>query len=70
MSFVSNICFPFAKSPFEGAQTQIMLAVDPSLDEISGKYFSDCAEVQPSKEAISDDNAKWLWVKSSELVGF
>ncbi|XP_077556810.1 retinol dehydrogenase 12-like [Haemaphysalis longicornis] len=31
------------KSSFEGAQTTIRLAVDPSLEETTGEYFDECA---------------------------
>ncbi len=59
---------PFQKTPFEGAQTQIMLAVDPDLETVTGKYFSDCEEVQPSKSGTNDEMASWLWEKSAKLT--
>jgi retinol dehydrogenase 13 len=51
-----------------GAQTQIMLAVDPALDNVSGKYFRDCKKVSPF---ISKNNKSgiWLWMKSEQLTG-
>ena len=59
---------PFYKNPYEGAQTQIRLAVDPSLENVSGKYFSDCEEVLPSKAAQDNETAAWLWRKSATLI--
>lgn len=59
---------PFYKNAFEGAQTQIKLAVDPDLEKISGKYFSDCEEVLPSKSAQDNETAEWLWKKSTQLI--
>jgi hypothetical protein len=34
----------FFKETIAGAQTQIRLAVDPELNDTTGKYFSDCKE--------------------------
>jgi NAD(P)-dependent dehydrogenase (short-subunit alcohol dehydrogenase family) len=59
---------PLYKNAFEGAQTQIKLAVDPELEKISGKYFSDCEEIFPSKSAQNDETADWLWKKSTKLI--
>lgn len=59
---------PIYKTPFEGAQTQIRLAVDPDLRNVSGKYFSDCEEVEPSKAARDAQTAEWLWDKSTQLI--
>jgi len=57
------------KTPWEGAQTQIKLAVDPDLENTTGKYFCHCSEKLPSRAARDGDNAKWLYEKSLELVG-
>jgi NAD(P)-dependent dehydrogenase (short-subunit alcohol dehydrogenase family) len=59
---------PFYKTAFEGAQTQIMLAVDPKLEKVSGKYFADCEEKTPSDAAQSDETARWLWAKSVGII--
>jgi hypothetical protein len=47
----------FYKSPHDGAQTQIMLAVEPELQNVTGKYFVGCKEANTS----DDEMAKWLW---------
>lgn len=57
------------KTPKSGAQTSIALAVDPDLEKVSGKYFSDCKIVAESKEAQDDETAEWLWNKSEEITG-
>ncbi|GAB0095529.1 retinol dehydrogenase 12 [Sergentomyia squamirostris] len=59
----------FLKTPEYGAQTTIMLAVDPDLEKISGKYFSNCREACPSSKARDDEMADWLWSESARLVG-
>ncbi|XP_061722258.1 retinol dehydrogenase 13-like [Cydia pomonella] len=60
----------FWKSPWEGAQTTIHLAVTPELATTSGRYFEDCAEVLPSKQAQDVNLARRLWEESEILVQF
>ena len=57
------------KTPQEGAQTSIYCAVQEGLEKDSGKYFSDCAVKEPSRQAKNDDEAKRLWLLSEEMVG-
>ncbi|KDR07941.1 Retinol dehydrogenase 14 [Zootermopsis nevadensis] len=58
----------FFKDTKEGAQTSIYLAVSEEVEEVSGKYFSDCKEANMSKEARDEGLAKKLWEKSEVLV--
>jgi retinol dehydrogenase 13 len=60
---------PWLKTPVEGAQTQIALALDPDLEKVSGKYFENCKEVKQNREARDEETAAWLFAKSLELVG-
>jgi NAD(P)-dependent dehydrogenase (short-subunit alcohol dehydrogenase family) len=64
-----KVLMPFYKTISEGAQTQIRLAVDPDLGKVSGKYFKDCEEFTPSKAARDVETGKWLWRKSTEVIG-
>jgi NAD(P)-dependent dehydrogenase (short-subunit alcohol dehydrogenase family) len=66
--FIKPFIAPFFKTAWQGAQTQIRLAVDPDLSEVTGKYFSDCKEKTPSRAAQDDEMAAWLYEKSIELV--
>lgn len=58
----------FFKTPFQGAQTSIMLACDESLDKVSGEYFSDCQQSWVSSSASNMDKAKKLWEISENMV--
>jgi NAD(P)-dependent dehydrogenase (short-subunit alcohol dehydrogenase family) len=58
----------FFKTPREGCQTSVMLAVDEKLANVSGKYFSDCAESSLSASASDMGRAKKLWELSENLV--
>ncbi|XP_053722798.1 retinol dehydrogenase 13 [Synchiropus splendidus] len=57
------------KNPWEGAQTTIYCAVDESLANESGLYYSDCARKLPAPQGRDDDAAKRLWDLSASMVG-
>lgn len=61
-----NKCF--FKTPVQGCQTSVMLAVDESLSKTSGKYFSDCRESTVSTSASDMAKAKKLWEISEKLA--
>lgn len=56
-------------TPKEGAQTTIFAAVCPDLENVSGKFYSNCKETRISDSVINDEVSCWLWKKSEELVG-
>ena len=57
------------KTVEEGAQTQIYLAVSEEVEGVTGLYFADCKETEPSKNAQDDVAAEKLWEVSAKLVG-
>jgi light-dependent protochlorophyllide reductase len=59
----------FGKTPEQGAQTQIHLAVSEEVEGVSGLYFADCKEDEPSKYAQDDVAARKLWDISAQRVG-
>lgn len=69
MQYVLSAFQSFTKTPKSGAQTSIMLAVDPDLEGVTGKYFADCAIEKESKAAQSDETAAWLWDVSERVTG-
>ncbi|XP_069771364.1 retinol dehydrogenase 12 [Narcine bancroftii] len=56
------------KTPKQGAQTSIYCAVAEELEEISGKYFSDCHPAFVAPQGKNDETAKKLWDVSCELL--
>jgi NAD(P)-dependent dehydrogenase (short-subunit alcohol dehydrogenase family) len=58
----------FAKKPQKGAQTSIFLATSPNISGVSGKYFSNCKEINSSKLSYDEYLASRLWQKSRELT--
>lgn len=59
----------FIKSPTEGAQTTIYCAVEESLQNDSGLYYSDCAPKTAAPQGLDDEAAKKLWDVSASMVG-
>jgi len=60
---------PFLRTPEQGADAVVYLATSPEVAGISGKYFYNRREIQPSSVAQDDNAAKRLWQLSAELTG-
>ena len=56
------------KSAGEGAATQCYLAVHPSVEGVSGKYFADCNVGKSSSRARDEEMAAKLWEVSESIV--
>lgn len=59
--------FLLLKNARQGAATQCFVATHPSLDGVTGRYFADCNEAEPSSLAKNDELAAKLWRVSEEL---
>ncbi|XP_028815201.1 retinol dehydrogenase 12-like [Denticeps clupeoides] len=59
----------FMKTQREGAQTTIHCAVEKSLENLSGQYFSDCKPKAVAPQAEDDSAARRLWDLSASMVG-
>ncbi|KAK6635631.1 hypothetical protein RUM44_000885 [Polyplax serrata] len=59
----------FMKTPSQGAQTIIYMAVALEVQDISGKYFRECNLTDPSIKATDDATAEKFYKKSLELTG-
>lgn len=66
--FMMKVVSPFTKSSSQGAQTSIYCAVEPSLENESGGYYSDCAPAKCSAKAQDDDLAQRLWELSCQML--
>ncbi|EFN82737.1 retinol dehydrogenase 14 isoform X2 [Harpegnathos saltator] len=66
--FLTLIIKAFFKTPEQGAQTTIHLAVSEELNGVSGKYFMDCAEHRLSNGVKEPSKGKKLWELSEPLV--
>lgn len=60
-----------AKSPAQGAATQLYVATSPQLENVSGAYFEDCNPVLVSGQHHMTDTAmaKQLWATAESMCG-
>lgn len=58
-----------ARSPEQGAETVIHLALSPEVAEVTGKYFIDGRQVRSSRASYDRDRAQKLWTAAEELTG-
>lgn len=58
------------KTPAQGAATSNYLSGSDEVANVTGKYFSDCKQVQPKPWAEDMAAAKRLWTLSEELTNF
>ena len=62
---------PFVRTPEQGARMIVKLAVDPSLAEVSGRFFNSVpgAAVLPKHRALRDAHLhRRVWERTAELV--
>jgi NAD(P)-dependent dehydrogenase (short-subunit alcohol dehydrogenase family) len=69
ISVVLKVLKPFLIAPEEGAKTQVWLASSPDIEGITGKYFANCKEVNPSRRALEEGAPERLWGISERLSG-
>ncbi len=60
----------FAARPEPGADTIVHLASSPEVAGVSGRYFYNSREIEPSAAAQDDAVAARLWRESEKIAGF
>lgn len=58
----------FFKTPWEGAQTAIHVALDKKAGQVSGQFFKNCKLTRAKQAAYDDKSAEQLWTESVRLV--
>lgn len=58
----------FFKTPVQGAQTSIHLAISDELEGVSGKYYMDCRERALNSGASDMAKAKKYWDLTEQLI--
>ena len=70
--FPLNILFAPVKMCFktieEGARTTIYAAIVPELEEVTGKFFCDCAEISLNKRVQDKRRRERFWEGSKRIV--
>lgn len=56
-------------TPSTGAATLVYLAVSGAVEDVTGRYYVDCEQREPSPTARDDDLARRLWEWSEEAAG-
>lgn len=56
------------RSPEKGAETVVYAASSPDLNGISGAYFGDCKQIEPSAQAQSMTLAANVWEVTKEII--
>ncbi len=56
------------KDVHQGAATQCYVAVHPSVEGVSGEYFSDCNVAKSSRHGRDDAMGERLWTVTEEIV--
>lgn len=69
LGFIAPVFKTFGRNAITSAQTTITCALDPKLENVSGKYFTNCKVTEVTKDAQDDDTADWLWRISEKLTG-
>lgn len=64
--FVWPFIWPFMKTAANGAQTSIFVALEPELEKVTGKYFSNCKETPAAPQGTDPDMALFLWKLSEK----
>ena len=59
----------FIKTPWHGTQTTLYCALSDEMKGVSGKFYSDSAEMTPSDSALMKGNDAKLWELSDKLTG-
>ncbi|KAJ3675215.1 hypothetical protein LUZ60_004257 [Juncus effusus] len=68
MTVVGILMKPFIKSVHQGAATSCYLALHPNAKPLTGKYFVDCNEANPSPLAKDENLGKKLWNLSQKIL--
>ncbi|XP_069673073.1 retinol dehydrogenase 13-like isoform X25 [Periplaneta americana] len=64
--FLKPFVWMFIKSPYQGARTTVYVTLEESLQNVTGKYFNNCAEEDVAPQAKDDETAEWLWAVSEK----
>lgn len=66
--FLLLIIKGFFKTPQQGCQTTVHLAVSEKVAGVNGKYFADCQEKSLNDAAMDDEKAKKVWELSTKFA--
>lgn len=56
------------KTPWQGAQTTLHVALDETAGDVTGQYFSECEVTKPSSKVFNATDSAQLWEDSLKAV--
>jgi len=59
---------PFAINAAKGAETSVFLASSPTVEGVTGQYFTKCTLAKSSAAGADTEAAERLWTVSEQLV--
>lgn len=68
LTFLFMLCNLYGKTPREGAQTTLHLALDPGLEKVTGCYFEDCRRARVSYRLLNRDLSEKVFGLTAKLV--
>jgi NAD(P)-dependent dehydrogenase (short-subunit alcohol dehydrogenase family) len=68
INFGMGLTHLFARTPQRGAETSIYLASSPEVEDITGKYFTDCKAVESDPVSYDKAAQEKLWEASLEMI--
>jgi len=66
--FLTRLARPFLIGEEKGARTQIKVASDPALANVTGRYFVRGREAKPPRAALDPGAARTLWEASERIL--
>ncbi|KAL4237833.1 Retinol dehydrogenase 13 [Mactra antiquata] len=64
--FLSPLTWLLMKTPLQGAQTSIYLAVSPEVEKVSGKYFAKYKQEPITENGLDEETARRMWLISEK----
>ncbi|CAN7937953.1 unnamed protein product [Ixodes hexagonus] len=65
--YIAGSCL-WRPTPREGAQTTLHLALEPSLEKVTGHYFEDCRKARVSYRLLNRDLSERVFALTAKLV--
>ncbi|CAH0728033.1 unnamed protein product, partial [Brenthis ino] len=65
---ISTLFYMFFKTPWEGAQTTLHVALDKKAGNVTGGFFKDCKLTSAKKSAYNEKTGIKLWEESMRLL--
>ena len=59
----------YVRTPYQGALTTLWVALSPEAENVNGKFWSECQQVESSALSQNEEIQKKMWDWSVKSVG-